>query len=90
MPPSPSDAGCLWEPPLRTPPPDNDPDFRQQLYLVCGEKDPLLPAVTQTAQGLRNLKFPLTFTTLSGAGEQYPGDSAVEEIVRWIDALDRI
>lgn len=76
--------------PLRTPPPDNDPDFRQQLYLVCGEKDPLVPAVTQTAQGLRNLKFPVTFTTLSGAGEQYPGDSAVEEIVRWIDALDRI
>jgi hypothetical protein len=30
------------------------------------------------------------FTTLSGAGEQYPGDDAVEEIVRWIDALDRI
>jgi serine protease Do len=76
--------------PLRTPPPDNDPDFRQQLYLVCGEEDPLLPAVTQTAQGLRNFKFPVTFTTLSGAGEQYPGDDAVEEIVRWIDALDRI
>ena len=76
--------------PLRTPPPDNDPDFRQQLYLVCGEEDPLFPAVTQTADGLRKFKFPVAFVTLPGAGEQYPGDEPVEQIVRWIDALDRI
>lgn len=76
--------------PLRAPPPDNDPDFRQQLYLVCGANDPLLPAVTQTAEGLRRLKFPVTFAELPDAGEQYPDGEAVEQIVRWLDALDRI
>jgi serine protease Do len=76
--------------PLRTPPLDNDPDFRQQFYLVCGEDDPLLSAVTQTAEILRKFRFPISLVTLPDAGEQYPEDEAVEQIVRWLDALDRI
>jgi serine protease Do len=76
--------------PLRAPPPDNDPEFRQQLYVLCGEQDPLLPAVTQTVSGLKRLKFPVTFRQVPEAGESYPDAEIVDEIGRWIDALDRI
>jgi serine protease Do len=76
--------------PLRASPPDNDPEFRQQLYVLCGEQDPLLPAVTQTVSGLKRLKFPVTFRQVPEAGESYPDAEIVDEIGRWIDALDRI
>ena len=75
--------------PLRQPPPDNDPDLRQQIYFVVGQNDALRPAVEQTAQALQQLKFPVTLTTVPDAGEQYP-DAAVGQMVGWIDALDRI
>lgn len=75
--------------PLRQPPPDNDPDLRQQLHFVAGEKDALRPAIELTAQALRELKFPVTLTSVPDAGEQYP-EAAVGQMVVWIDALDRI
>ncbi len=75
--------------PLRQPPPDNDPNLRQQVHLLRGETDALRAAIDQTAEGLRKLKFPVTVTPVPEIGEQYP-DAAIEPMVLWIDALDRI
>jgi serine protease Do len=75
--------------PLRQPPPDNDPTQRQQVLLLRGEVDALRAAIDQTAAGLRKLKFPVTLTPVPEIGEQYP-DAAIESMIQWIDALDRI
>ena len=75
--------------PLRQPPPDNDPTQRQQLHLLRGETDALRAAIDQSAAGLRQLKFPVTVTPVPEISEQYP-DAAVQSMLLWIDALDRI
>lgn len=76
--------------PLRSRPPENDPDYRVQFHLVCGDQDNLFRAVQQTASGLRRLKYPVSFTTISGRDHRYPAEEQTEEIGRWADCLDRI
>jgi hypothetical protein len=69
---------------------DNEPEFRQQFFFVCGEDDKALAAVKKTVELLRKLKFPTSFTTVKGLGAKYPADPEVDEIGRWADCLDRI
>ena len=76
--------------PVLSAPSDNEPDFRQQFYFACGDGDKILPRVKASVDGLRKLKFPVTFSTLKGLGAKYPEESAIEEIGRWVDSLDRI
>lgn len=77
--------------PLREPPPDNDPDLRQQLHLLCWESDPAHPLVVQTAEALRQqFKFPVALSVSPGEGPEYLSESALQQLVLWIDALDRI
>lgn len=70
--------------------PDNEPEFRQQFFFVCGETDKNLPKVKASVTGLRKLKFPVTFRTITGLAAKYPGEDAIDEIGRWVDSLDRI
>ncbi|MGH7199348.1 MAG: PDZ domain-containing protein, partial [Planctomycetaceae bacterium] len=76
--------------PLQTRPPENDPDYRLQLYLACGSEDNLLRQVRATAEALERLKYPVTFTEIKELDHRYPPDATIEEIARWADALDRI
>lgn len=76
--------------PLMTPPPDNEPDFRVQFYLLSGDNDPLHGGVVATAKGLRDLKFPVVHTTMEGVGHKYPSADYVSDIAVFIDSLDRI
>lgn len=76
--------------PLLTKPSEHDPDFRQQFYLYCGDKDLLLKRVQATATGLRQLKYPCSLRTVPGRTHEYPTSDDIEEIGRWIDLLDRI
>lgn len=76
--------------PLRARPPENMPEFPLQFHLVCGESDELLRLVEGTANGLRQLKFPCSFTKVPELDHRYPPAARVEEIARWFDALDRI
>ncbi|WP_397570014.1 PDZ domain-containing protein [Schlesneria sp. T3-172] len=69
---------------------DNEPDYRQQFFFLCGEDDKVLSKVKASVDGMRKLKFPVSFTLLKGVGAKYPEEHAVEEIGRWVDALDRI
>ena len=45
-------------------PPDNEPDYRLQFHLLCGDADPAHRAVTATAEGLRKMKYPVVLTTI--------------------------
>lgn len=76
--------------PLREPPPDNDPDLRLQLYCVAGEDDPLLPRIEKSVEVLRALKFPTRLSVAPGLSAEYPDDTVVDELARWLDTLDRI
>jgi serine protease Do len=71
-------------------PMDNEPELRQQFFFVCGDGDPVFPKVKASVDGLRKLKFPVSFSTIKGSGAKYPEESAIEEIGRWVDSLDRI
>ena len=75
---------------LRLPPPDNEPDFSLQLFLVGMEKDPLHKGVKANAEALRKLKFPVVYRQLAGEVTEYPAEPAVAEFARWLDVLDRI
>jgi serine protease Do len=76
--------------PLLAPPPDNEPDFRTQFYLLSGADDPAHRAVEFTARALADFKYPVIHTTLAGTAHKYPIGSLLSEIAVWIDALDRI
>jgi len=76
--------------PLLAPPPDNEPDFRLQFHLLCGDNDPQIRNVVMSARGLSELKFPVVYRAIEGAGHKYPSAEFVTEIAVWIDSLDRI
>jgi hypothetical protein len=76
--------------PLQTPPPDNDPAYRQQYLFVCGEKDEALKRVKQSVSGLSKMKYPASLREIPGGEADYPPAAEIETIARWIDALDRI
>jgi serine protease Do len=76
--------------PLKASPPENRPDLRLQFFLSCGDKDDLYRRVQQTRIRLAAMKFPVTLSSVSGAGHEYPPIPVLDAIGRWIDLLDRI
>lgn len=76
--------------PLRTAPPDAEPDQRLQFHFICGDRDPVMKFITVTEKRLKELKIPTTVTVLKDTAAKYPSGDAIEEAVRWLDALDRI
>jgi serine protease Do len=76
--------------PLRRPPPDNDPEYRLQFLLVCGDEDPIHDQVEATSKGLKARKFPVTYLSLAGRDHSYPPQTTLEEISIWFDTLDRL
>jgi serine protease Do len=76
--------------PLTRPLPDNEPDLRFQAYLYAGMRDPLARGVQQAAELLRAAKFPVQSTIFPELDASYPPTVVIEEMARWIDALDRI
>lgn len=81
---------CAIAAPMLVQPPDNEPDLRFQFYMLSGDADPLHRLVAATVAGLRGMKYPVVHKTIEGGEHKYPGASALQEIARWLDALDRI
>ncbi|RPI76257.1 MAG: PDZ domain-containing protein, partial [Planctomycetaceae bacterium] len=75
---------------LPGPPPDNEPDFRQQFYLTSADNDPIHRLSLLTAKTLRDQKYPVIHTVISGGGHKYPGPATLLEMAIWLDSLDRI
>jgi hypothetical protein len=59
-------------------------------FLHAGGKDPLKDAVLDSRGKLLEQKYPVSFREDKDAGHQYLDDKALEELVRWIDSLDRL
>ena len=61
-------------------------------FLVVGAKDPQKPAVTETKDTLIRFKYPVSYREPNIGVEYIDGKAGIptlEELVRWIDSLDK-
>jgi S1-C subfamily serine protease len=59
-------------------------------YLHAGGKDPLRDSVAESRTKLLEQKYPTAYREDKDAGHQYLDDKSLDELVRWIDSLDRL
>ncbi len=78
------DAGL----PLRMQLPDNDPISRLAIYTTLVKSSPIAERVEAGIEAFREMKYPVTVTELGSPRELNAGELA--ELVRWVDALDRL
>jgi serine protease Do len=76
-------------PPARANIPYNDPINRLALFLGRAEKSPRAAASKELISELQEAKFPVTIKSLGDAPRDLSAEE-VEELGRWLDALDRI
>lgn len=77
---------------LGTPMRGNVANQRLAFFLISGNKDPRAAKIAETNTKLRDLKFPVTYRELKDRGHEYLEQSkdTLEELVRWVDSLDRL
>jgi serine protease Do len=59
-------------------------------FVACGSKDPLAKSVADTKTKLTDQKYSVIHREIANMGHQYLDLKTLEELVRWIDALDRL
>jgi S1-C subfamily serine protease/enterochelin esterase-like enzyme len=72
---------------------ENSPAQRLSFFIVAGGKDPLAKSIADTKNKLVDKKFPVVYHEVPDRGHEYLGDEGgpmLEELVRWIDSLDRL
>ena len=69
---------------------DNLPNQPLSLFVVAGDKDPLIKEIKETNEKLKLKKFPVIYRELKDFGKEYLDQTTLEEICNWLDALDRI
>jgi hypothetical protein len=70
-------------------PKDNVADQRLAFFIVAGGKDPLQPAIAEGKTRLVENKFPVVYREIAEMGHRYLDADTLDELVRWIDSLDR-
>ena len=74
---------------LTNPVKENVASQRLSFFLVAGGKDPLAQAIGETKTKLADHKFPVVFRQIPEMGNQYFDALTLDELIRWIDSLDR-
>lgn len=62
---------------------------RLTFYIVAGGKDPLVKEIAGVKAQLNEKKFPATYREVIEMGKEYLDRKTFEELVRWVDSLDR-
>ena len=77
---------------LASQPKDLVPNQRLQFYIAAGEKDPLVKDIKEGKPKLTERKYNVILRIIEGKGKEYLNESpdAFDEMLRWIDSLDRI
>ena len=70
-------------------PKDNVANQRLDFFIVAGGKDPLVKDIHDSKVKLEGNKFSVVYREIADMGHQYLDASTLEEMMRWIDALDR-
>ena len=68
----------------------NVPNRRLLFFVVAGDRDPLAKAIAKGQEELRSRRLPTIYREIKGMGRQYLDVQTLEELVRWIDSLDRM
>ncbi|MFN4260343.1 MAG: trypsin-like peptidase domain-containing protein [Gemmataceae bacterium] len=71
-------------------PKENVATQRLAFFVVAGGKDPLAKDIADSRDKLAAEKFPVTYREIPEMGHQYLDRPTLEELVRWIDSLDRL
>jgi serine protease Do len=77
--------GAVWNDPA-----ENNPAQRLAFYVAAGDRDPVLKAIAETRNKLVARGFPVLYRQFMNRGREYLDDAAFVELIRWIDALDRL
>jgi S1-C subfamily serine protease/dienelactone hydrolase len=75
---------------LTIPVPEQVPAQRLSFFVLAGKKDPLLPSLAEVKTKLGDKKYPLIYEELPDQAGQYLDANHLEQLVRWIDSLDRV
>jgi S1-C subfamily serine protease/predicted esterase len=80
--------------PLTSNPREKVANLPLSFYLIAGGKDPVRDAIAESKAKLAEHKYPAIFREVENLGHQYidgrSGLPTLEELVRWIDSLDRM
>jgi serine protease Do len=74
---------------LGTAPKPREAGQRLMFFVVAGGKDPLAKEIAGVKPQLTEQKYPATYREVAEMGKEYLDRSAFDELVRWIDSLDR-
>jgi S1-C subfamily serine protease len=74
---------------LANQPKDNVANQRLSFFLVAGGQDPLLAGIQESKEKLAAHKFPVFYREIAERGHQYLDSPTLQELIRWIDSLDR-
>jgi S1-C subfamily serine protease len=70
------------------------PNQPLSLFVVVGNKDPILPQVQESKAKLDKEKYPVTYREVQDMAHQYLthelAEKTFQEILRWLDCLDRM
>ncbi len=75
---------------LAAQPKENVAGQRLAFFVVAGGKDPQAKQIAEAKAPLEERKFPVTFREVAEMGKEYLDRKTFEELVRWIDSLDRL
>nr|BAL52366.1 serine protease, trypsin family [uncultured Planctomycetota bacterium] len=77
--------------PLASRIPDYDPAMPLAVFYVAGGRDPNIETLRTVPRDLQRRHYPTLYREIPEHGTGYPTDaSLLDEIVRWIDTLDRL
>jgi S1-C subfamily serine protease/predicted esterase len=76
--------------PMTTPPADNFPAQRLSFFIAAGGRDPIVKSIAEIKPKLAEKKFPVIYRLIDEMGHEYLDAGTFAELVRWIDALDRL
>jgi serine protease Do len=75
---------------LRSQPKENVANLRLALFVVAGGKDPIVKEIAEAKPTLTERKLPNVYREVANMGREYLDLKTYQELLRWIDSLDRI
>jgi serine protease Do len=68
---------------------DNIPNQRLAFWLASGELDPLVKNISEGRTKLAEKRYSAVFVEIPNRGREYLEERQVQDLVRWIDTLDK-
>jgi hypothetical protein len=75
---------------LASPPKEKVANQPLAFFVACGGKDPLAKSIAETKTKLADQKYSVIHREIANMGHQYLDLKTLEELLRWLDSLDRL